>query len=154
MAQRGKPKRVQAYWHLFEKMQRLIDSGIARSQNDAAVQVATKHWKETPSKSFESCIRWLKDNQCKFRDELRLSTGEVKGWHLTSPRIPTRWNEEWERRFELMREKQRRFDERQRLKVLWDSWSEADEKAAFDRWCDEVMPGDPERSLSKRKRSA
>jgi hypothetical protein len=68
MAPRKKPKRVATHWHLFEEMQRIIDAGA--TPNDAAVTIATKHWKKTPSKSFDACIWWLKDNQRKFAEDL------------------------------------------------------------------------------------
>jgi hypothetical protein len=72
VARRRSP-RVQRLWHLLRRMQRMINNG--RTPNAAAVVLAARHWRDIASPraqyGYEAAVQWLKDNQRKFRRELR-----------------------------------------------------------------------------------
>jgi hypothetical protein len=67
VARRRSP-RVKDDWHLLVLTQQLIDDGA--TPNAACVMVATAHWKETRSETFENFVWWLKYNQRLFLEDL------------------------------------------------------------------------------------
>ena len=69
---RRRSPRVEEHWGLLVQMQKLIEDANL-SPNKAAVMVAKDHWRSV-SKTEDACLQWLKDNQRKFRGELRPST--------------------------------------------------------------------------------
>jgi hypothetical protein len=147
---RRRSPRVRKHWDLLVQMQKLIDDKL--SPNKAAVMVAKDNWRKSASKSEGACVQWLKDNQRKFRNELRPSTlrerlEERNAW---CDRENPRWREELReqqlRAFDAMRERQRRFykehpeelekkrraaEKREREIERWHAWFRDDPEAAL-----------------------
>jgi hypothetical protein len=154
---RRRSPRVTKHWDLLVQMQKHIDDKL--SPNKAAVMVAKDNWRKSASKSEGACVQWLKDNQRKFRNELRPSTllERLKERNAWLDRENPRWREELLeqqlRNSAAMREHQRRFyeehpeelekkrraaEERERKVERWHEWFRDDPKAALAQLLDEI----------------
>jgi hypothetical protein len=60
---------VEELWGLLMQMQKLVDDAKL-SPNKAALVLAKSDWPSV-SKTERGCVQWLRDNQHKFRGELR-----------------------------------------------------------------------------------
>jgi hypothetical protein len=158
---RRRSRRVEKYWGLLVQMQKLIEDANL-SPNKAAVMVAKDHWRSV-SKTEDACVQWLKDNQRKFRGELRPSTllERLEERNARLDRENPNWREEeqeqrlrdldearearlkWDRDHPKeaaeRAEKQRRAAERRERKVeRWHEWFREDPKAALAELLDEI----------------
>jgi hypothetical protein len=111
---RRRSPRVGKHWDLLVQMQKLIED-VNLSPNKAAVIVAKHHWRSV-SKTEDACVQWLKDNQRKFRGELRPSTlrERLKERNAWLDRENSNWREE------LQEQRLRDLDEAREAALKWD----------------------------------
>jgi hypothetical protein len=158
---RRRSRRVEKHWGLLVQMQKLIENANL-SPNKAAVMVAKDHWRSV-SKTEDACVQWLKDNQRKFRGELRPSTllerlEERNAWldrenpnwreELQQQRVrdlhdareaALKWERDHPKEAAERAEKQRRAAEgRQREVERWHEWFRDDPKAALAHLLHEI----------------
>ena len=158
---RRRSPRVEKHWGLLVQMQKLIEDANL-SPNKAAVVVAKDHWRSV-SKTEDACVQWLKDNQRKFRGELRPSTlrerlEERNAWldrenpnwreELQEQQLrdlreareaALKWDRDHPKEAAERAEKQRRAAEEAARKVeRWHEWFRDDPKAALAQLLDEI----------------
>jgi hypothetical protein len=159
---RRRSPRVEKHWGLLVQMQKLIEDANL-SPNKAAVMVAKDNWRNV-SKTEHACVQWLKDNQRKFRGELRRPSTlleRLKERNAWLNRENPNWREELheqqlreirearERRLKWARdhskeaaeraEQRRRAADKAARKVeRWHEWFREDPKAALAELLDEI----------------
>jgi hypothetical protein len=158
---RHRSPRVEKHWGLLVQMQKLIEDANL-SPNKAAVMVAKDHWSSV-SKTEDACVQWLKDNQRKFRGELRPSTlrerleernawldRENPNWReelqeqqlrdlREARKAALKWDRDHPKEAAERAEKQRRAAEEAARKVdRWHEWFRDDPKGALAQLLDEI----------------
>jgi hypothetical protein len=144
---RPRSPRVEKHWGLLVQMQKLIED-TKLSPNKAAVVVAKDNWRSV-SKTELACVQWLKDNQRKFRGELRPSTLLQRLVEYNDRRNPN-WREElqeqmrrgieWaEKTVERMEKERRAAEEAAREVNEWHARFSYDPKGAIAELLNEIQ---------------